>query len=428
LRLLLVVPSYPWAARSFAGVFNQRSAIALRELGAEVEVLSPRPFSPPLLGRLNARWKAYSKIPRSQEEEGMAIHRPTYLQVPGVASTFWIERAAFLPCRRIAVERHKRAKFDALLSFDLLGAGCLTWQLGRSLGVLSAGWATGGDIRVDPSKPAGRTVARAVRNLDLVFYQSEELRRISARLLGVEAADLEPTRHVVLSRGIIEPPRSNWQETRSRVRAQLGFREGQTAVLSLGRISAEKGVFELLAAARSLADCPDLRFVLVGATPGFDQSDEARRWIEGDASLRSRVQLLPACPPEDVWQYLAAADVFAFSSHREGMPNSLLEAMAMGLPVVAFAIPAVEEIDGGTGALLQIPPFDAEAFANAIRSLARAPDERKRRGRMARDIVQSRFLGRRNMAVALERIAERARIERKDLARTAPVATERRAG
>jgi glycosyltransferase involved in cell wall biosynthesis len=428
LRLLLVVPSYPWAARSFAGIFNQRSAIALRELGADVEVLSPRPYSPPLLGKFNARWNAYSQIPRFQEEAGMAIHRPTYLQFPGVASTFWIERIAVGPCRRVAVERHRRARFDAILSFDLLGAGCLTWQLGRSLGVPSAGWATGGDIRVDPAKPAGRTVGRALRNLDLVFYQSGELRRISARLLGVEEPDLDRRRHIVLSRGILEPPAGDWQETRSRTRMQLGLREDHMAVFSLGRISAEKGIDELLGVARNLGDRQDVRFVLVGGTPGFDRSDEIRRSIESDPRLQARVQLLPACAPEDVWKYLAAADIFAFSSHKEGMPNSLLEAMAMELPVVAFAIPAVEEIDGGTGALVKVPPFEVEAFAVAIRRLAEASDERRRRGREARAIVQKRFLGRRNMAIALERIQERALMDRNDPSRPGSTLTERRAG
>jgi glycosyltransferase involved in cell wall biosynthesis len=358
----------------------------------------------------------------------MAIHRPTYLQFPGVASTFWIERIALGPCRRVAVERHRRARFDAILSFDLLGAGCLTWQLGRSLGVVSAGWATGGDIRVDPAKPAGRTVGRALRNLDLVFYQSEELRRISARFFSVEELDLDRRRHIVLSRGILEPPAEDWQETRSRTRMQLGLRDNHTAVVSLGRISAEKGIDELLGAAKDLGDRPDVRFVLVGGTPGFDRSDEIRKSIESDPRLQSRVQLLPACAPEDVWKYLAAADIFAFSSHKEGMPNSLLEAMAMELPVVAFAIPAVEEIDGGTGALVKVPPFKVEAFASAIRRLAETADERRRRGREARAIVQNRFLGRRNMAIALERIRERALIDQKNPSRSGSAVTERRAG
>jgi glycosyltransferase involved in cell wall biosynthesis len=146
--------------------------------------------------------------------------------------------------------------------------------------------------------------------------------------------------------------------------------------------------------------------LLIGATPGFDESDLVAKAIQTDPALRSRVQLLPACSPEDVWQYLAAADIFAFASHNEGMPNSLLEAMAMALPVVAFAIPAVEEIDGGTETVVKVPPFDTEAFTNALRRLAGEAEERERRGAEGRAIVQSRFLVRRNMAVAAERLRE----------------------
>ncbi len=128
--------------------------------------------------------------------------------------------------------------------------------------------------------------------------------------------------------------------------------------------------------------------------------------IQEDPRLRSCVQLIPACSPDEVWDYLAAADIFAFASHAEGMPNSLLEAMAMEVPVVAFAIPPVVELNGGARAVALCRPFDVEAFAESIRRLSVAEDERRWRGREGRAVVQSRFLVRRNMAVAVERLEE----------------------
>lgn len=119
------------------------------------------------------------------------------------------------------------------------------------------------------------------------------------------------------------------------------------------------------------------------------------------------MQLLPACSPEEVWDYLAAADIFAFPSHAEGMPNSLLEAMAMNLPVVAFAIPPVLELDGGAGVVVLCRPFDADAFAECLVRLAAEDDDRRRRGSEGRALVQSRFLVRKSMAVAVGRLEER---------------------
>jgi glycosyltransferase involved in cell wall biosynthesis len=297
--------------------------------------------------------------------------------------------------------------------------------LGKRLRLPAAGWATGGDVRVDPTGPAGRAVGRTLRNLDLVFYQSRELLGIAANLLGVAERDLDSRRHVVLARGICAPPTRNWQEARSRIRARLGLAEDRTVVLCLGRIEKAKGVYELLTVASRLADpAGDLRFVLVGATPGFDESEGVSRAIQAHPALRSCVQLLPACSPDEVWEHLAAADIFAFASHGEGMPNSVLEAMAMELPVVAFAIPAVVELDGGAEVVAKCPPLDTDAFAESIKRLAAVAEERRWRGRDGRAIVHSRFLIERSMTLAVERLEERIPSARLNAARRAASAPQ----
>jgi glycosyltransferase involved in cell wall biosynthesis len=403
----MVVPSYPWSAGVFAGVFNQKCATALRDLGAYVEVLAPRPYSPGWLASLRPKWRAYAEIPRAQHTDGIAVHRPSFLQVPRLASTFWREAGTFAACRRTAADRHTKVGFDAILSFDLLGAGGLAWRLGRYLGVFAAGWATGDDIRVAPTSAAGRALERTLRRLDLVFYQSRELIALGASLLQTDAAELDPRRHRVLSRGIGAAPAEGWAEMRSATRARLGMQPDDVLVLSLGRLDAHKGVFDLLKAVARLAEGrASIRTVLVGSIPGFDGSQTVDQCIENDPALRSRVQMLPACRPDEVWSYFAAADVFAFPSHNEGMPNSVLEAMSMELPVVAFAIPPVEEIDGGADVVVKIPPFDVGAFAGAIERLAQNRNERQSRGRRGRSIVQDRYLVRRNMAAAEEALEE----------------------
>ena len=408
MRLLLVVPAYPYAGFPSSGVFSQRSAAALDEFCEHLEVLSPRPYVPPQLGRLRPRWKAYSQIPPSQQEGRIAVHRPAYLQVPGAASPLWAERAAYMASRRLAAARHARVGFDALLSFDLRGGAPLAWRVARHLGLPAAGWATGSDLRVKRPGATARAATRSLRNLDLVFYQSRELLQIAAGLLGVDEGGLDPRHHVVLARGIAEPPARDWKESRSRIRARLGFADHETAVLSIGRICEGKGVYDLLAAASRVAKSTGgLRFVLIGARPGFDESERVSKVIQADPILRSCVQILPACAPEEVWDYLAASDIFAFPSHAEGMPNSPLEAMAMERPVVAFAIPPVLELDGGTGVVALCPPFDVESLADSIRRLAVGREERDRRGRQGRALVQSRFLVRRSMMAAAERIEER---------------------
>jgi glycosyltransferase involved in cell wall biosynthesis len=122
-------------------------------------------------------------------------------------------------------------------------------------------------------------------------------------------------------------------------------------------------------------------------------------------ALKHHVKLLPACPPGKIWEYLCAADIFVFPSHKEGMPNSLLEAMAMSVPSIAFAIPAILELEAGTGAVALVPPMNAALFAQTILRLAASQDERARIGKVGKEQVMERFMVRKNMAKACEHLA-----------------------
>ena len=116
--------------------------------------------------------------------------------------------------------------------------------------------------------------------------------------------------------------------------------------------------------------------------------------------------MLPACSHDQVWEHFGAADIFAFTSHHEGMPNSLLEAMAVGLPAIAFAIPPVLEIDGQRGALVTVPPHDRERFADALLRLAGCSQDRHRIGGKGRCEVMRRYMTETNITVALNRLAQ----------------------
>jgi glycosyltransferase involved in cell wall biosynthesis len=300
---------------------------------------------------------------------------------------------------------HRRTRFDAIISFDLIGAGGLAWRLARDLQLPASGWATGGDVRFSASSSHGRAVIRALKNLDVVFYQSRELLEKAAGLLGISPAQLAGTRHTVLSRGIPEPPRISSADARDRLRAKWGVKADEVIVLYLGRIARQKGAMELLDALELVASRdPRIRGVLIGSKPGFDDTSCVEEKLRGVASLRDRVVLLPECDPDDIWENLCAGDIFAFPSHGEGMPNSLLEAMAMGLPAIAYAIPPMRELEAGTGGLILVPPLDWRLFAEAVLRLSACRDERMQLGDKGRAVVMDRFMVGKSMAEALRRL------------------------
>jgi glycosyltransferase involved in cell wall biosynthesis len=300
---------------------------------------------------------------------------------------------------------HHRVGFDAILSFDLAVTGGLAWRLGRDLGIPACGWATGSDIRANPDSPTARNVREALQNLDLVFYQSSELRALGAELLGMREAELPPERHIVQSRGIVEPATPPGEEVRRTVRASLRVTPDQLLVLYLGRIVRGKGLFELVEGFADWAKRrPDLALRAVGAFPGFDHTTELQEKLRSLPALNGRVQILPACEHHRIWDYFKAADIFAFPSFREGMPNSLLEAMLAGLPAVAFSIPAVREITRFGKGVLEVPPHDFPAFGEALLRLAADPTLRKEIGERGQAIARERFSAARSMRAAVDHI------------------------
>ncbi len=143
-------------------------------------------------------------------------------------------------------------------------------------------------------------------------------------------------------------------------------RPGVPQIISVGRLVAPKDFVTLRRALEAL-EPGGWRCVVVGDGP-------QRRHLEGLAGI----ELLGE--RSDVPRLLAESDVFVLSSRSEGMPISVLEAMAAGLPVVASAVGGVREqvVQGETGYL--VPPDDPQALAGALRRLLADPELRRRLG------------------------------------------------
>ena len=161
------------------------------------------------------------------------------------------------------------------------------------------------------------------------------------------------------------------------------------SILFMGLLTPAKGLPELVEALAILRRrFPDAQLVCAGQGDGAFLSAHARRlgvadavffpgWLDGEA--------------KEAW--MARAAVFALPSHAEGMPMSLLEAMAAGLPAVASAVCAVPEVleDGVNGLL--VSPRDPAGLARALGRVLEDPQLAARLAGAARDTVRRRFAG-----------------------------------
>lgn len=181
---------------------------------------------------------------------------------------------------------------------------------------------------------------------------------------------------------------------------------GPVKIVAAGRLHPKKG-FDVLI--RAVGKLRAWDYDVTCAIAGEGDERRALETLIRDLDLEACVTL-PGWT-RDVAGFLAKGDLFAFPSHQEGFPLTLLEAMAVGLPVVSTEIDGPNEIlkDGVTGRL--VPDDDPDRLAEALGELISDREAARRQGQAARDLVLTEYgpdpLARR-LEAALDGILSRA--------------------
>lgn len=172
----------------------------------------------------------------------------------------------------------------------------------------------------------------------------------------------------------------------------------QPVFLMIARLLGDKGVREYgRAAARLKRTYPQAEFRLVG---WLDQSPDSIGQAALDDMIAGGVDFLGKL--DDVRPAIAAANVYVLPSYREGTPRSVLEAMAMGRPVVTTDAPGCRQtVEHGVNGLL-VPPRDDAALETAMEHFIRTPSAIAEMGAAARRIAEEKFDVRKVNAALLE--------------------------
>jgi glycosyltransferase involved in cell wall biosynthesis len=209
-------------------------------------------------------------------------------------------------------------------------------------------------------------VGEAVRQA-LIVNEGIPARRVGVVYNGV---DLSPYRHPV---------------ERTAIRRELGLMDQDFVLIQVARLVPIKDHLTVLRVVQRVArEMPRVRLVLVGEGP----EEKAIREFVTQNKLEEHGCLLGL--RSDVPRLLAAADVFLLTSINEGIPLTVIEAMAAGLPVVATDVGGVAEVvrQGETGLLA--PAGDVEALARHVLALA-SREGRERLGCAGRELAFAQF-------------------------------------
>jgi glycosyltransferase involved in cell wall biosynthesis len=215
---------------------------------------------------------------------------------------------------------------------------------------------------------------RAVRGFDHVVAVSEEIYR------DLRASRTPAARLSRIDNGISVPVLDSHQ--RDQIRAEWGLAPGEKLVVQIGRLAKSKRNALLL---KAMADLPrDIaaRVILVG------EGEERAALGDYARSLGIEARVIFAGYRRDAAAIMAAADVLAITSNKEGLPIVVLEAMAVGCPIIATAVGAIPQVLNSESAWI----VHVDDHAGLIRALREALGEASQaRARAAR--AKSLFLG-----------------------------------
>jgi len=274
----------------------------------------------------------------------------------------------------------------------------------RLRGVLSRGGVDLVHVNNYRSAPFGRLVARwagvpcvstvremiapdkvrqyHLRGLDALVAVCDSVARVLVE------ADVPQDRVATVRSGVPLPPIST-ESARRNLRESLGRAADDPTIGIVAHILPHKGFDDLVQALPLIVQrIPRVRCLVVGEAPRKKYLDHLLDLAE---HLAVRDRLVWVGAQEDVSRFLAAMDLFVLPSHTEGLPLTILEAMAAGRPVVGTAVGGIPEAvrHGETGFV--VPPRDPRRLAEAVIDVLANPALAKSMGEAGRASVQDTF-------------------------------------
>jgi glycosyltransferase involved in cell wall biosynthesis len=384
MKICFVASSYPRYETDGSARFIRSMAEALVDLGHVVDVIVPHRadlnLAPGKVRVFPFRYIWPPKLAIMGYAEAMHSDRQLRRLAYGLAPSFALAEA----CRLVL--RHRRMQYDVIHAHWVVPNGVVAAAVAAGIHRPLVISLHGSDVFfARKHRLFGAAAGWAFARAAAVTACSPELYD-GARVLGADPAMLH-----LLPWGADPAVFDAAQPERDRVRGELGVHPGHVAILSLGRLVSKKGVGYLLTALPAIVrDAPNAVCWIAGSGPERTRLEQ----LAGELGVAHHVRFLGNVSWDRAPALFAAADIFvAPSVHDEqgnvdGLPTTILEAMAAGKPVVASRVGGIElaVLDSINGLLTT--ERDAAALATAILALIKNDALRARLGENGRETVR----------------------------------------
>lgn len=350
--LLAAAINHPDPVNPYFGLFNARSIEAITKRGVEVDVVTPRPYAPPI-----GPYSEYREIPRTSFHDGYQVHHPRFFY--GLPKRLFYGLAGQSYAKRVpSYVEQTFDEPDVVHAYHIYpdGYGMAPYCEKHDLPLIVV--AHGAAMNDFDELPRGvRTKIRET------METSEVVLCVSRALAEKAELHVPGVNTEIVSIGA--DPSTYPLEEEDRIRAEMGIPADRPVVFFCGQFVERKGVREIVEVLPELADV-DAHFLFVGQSgPLLDPLEQRLH----DLDLGEKATVMSDVPDRIVRKCFVVADLVLLPSHDEGRPTVVYEAMASRTAVLASNVGGIPEqvADGETGRLL--PPGDAAALEGALREL-----------------------------------------------------------
>ena len=384
MHLLVVANSFPSPEYPYRVPFIGEQVRRLLDHVERVTVLSPTTYVPQFAKTRRTARQASLPVRYELVKDRCEVLFPRYVKAPGEAFLWWTTAQW---CRIVSKIAGDLVQNKSLSLIHANTGGVSSWsaiQAAKRYGIPCVATYSGSEVRYVGQPRKGLEIMSRLLSLGRSQYLGESFQerilkscadprgRCEVLLRGVDLTTFFPSQ----ARGA-KPP----------------------VVLFVGRITEAKGIFDLLKAWTQVVErCAHAELWVVGA----DQTNGRIDREVHSTKYGNSIKIIPPLPLANVAELMRQAQVFCLPSHGEGTPNSVMEALACGLPVVATKVGGIPDIveSNRTGKLVE--QGDVQGLAEALVSLLQDSDCRARMGEAAHEFARMHLDARKTVVRLVE--------------------------
>jgi len=361
------------------GIFVHDQVRALQDLGVQITVIAPMPYSPRFLWS-NAKWRDYGQVPRKATVDGVTVYYPHTVMLPKSLFFSQYGRFCYQAIQGLVRQINQDTPLDLIHAHVAIPAGHAACLLKARLNVPVVLTIHGLDLveTVHRNSRCRNNVLQAIRQADQTVLVSSKLKERLGALDGLSA-----NKSTVIPNGVDLAKLHKAERT-----PYPPDHLGRKVLLSVGNLYRRKAhAVVLKALPLILKDYPSVVYRIVGDGPEKNRLQE----IVKELDLHDHVSFIGALPHDEALSHMAGCDVFVLPSWNEAFGVVYLEAMGLGKPVIGCRGEGIEDIvdDGRTGYLVE--PHSTESLAQTILHLLHNETAGAQVAAAARDQVRSSF-------------------------------------